>query len=472
MKKAKVIQLKQTRQSVFIGLLYVLAILVAILISIPAYGQNFSPEEADPSLAEYEPYKNVLPEQDRRSVLVKQIKTIVIGNQERENPQDSISALINQFYVDQFRHSQDPEIPNFMFLSKKADLAMGIGGQIMIKGLFDWNGSIPTPGFSIYQIPIPKNPASKQRLYGNAAGTGLHFVIIGKNRVIGNYTGYIEAGFDGYQYVGLKLKKAYFTFRDFTIGYTKSTFSDPAAEPEQVDGARSNGLINKTTILVRWMHNFKKHWNVAASLEMPRSSVGADGVYTKSVSDYVPDLAALLQYQWLGGANHVRLSGLLRSIPYRDLVTGKNHSVVGWGAQISAIVNIFPRLSVMALSSVGQGHGSYTSDLQQGSYDLIADPGRQGRLYAPTSVTVTAGIKYYIVKNLYTNLTLGTLRYLPKGNPRNSEYKYGQYLATNLFWNITPRIKAGVEYLAGKRMNFDGSHANANRLMAMFMYQF
>jgi len=43
---------------------------------------------------------------------------------------DSVRAVISNFYYDQFRHFQDPEAPYFMFLSKDASLAMGIGGAV------------------------------------------------------------------------------------------------------------------------------------------------------------------------------------------------------------------------------------------------------------------------------------------------------------------------------------------------------
>ena len=47
---------------------------------------------------------------------------------------DSISHLLNMFYVDQFRHFQDPRAPYFMFLSKNGNLALGVGGLIRMRG--------------------------------------------------------------------------------------------------------------------------------------------------------------------------------------------------------------------------------------------------------------------------------------------------------------------------------------------------
>ncbi len=464
MAKTRILTLHLNKNHIYMVLFYIAVIVAAILLSMPANAQStYIDSVAVPKLT---------PELDRRAEIVKDTRVLFFGQNKDSVSRDSVELMISRYYFDQYRNSLDPELPYFMFMGKNADVAMGIGGQVMVKGLYDWNGSIPYPGFNVYSIPIPKNPASRNRLYGNAAGTGFHVVVMGKSSKIGHYMVYVEAGFSGYDYIDFKLKKAYFQINDFTVGYTKSTFSDPAAQPEGIDGTGPNGLVSKTNVLARYSHDFKKNWTVAGSLEMPNSQVDADGVNTQSVKDFAPDIAAMVQYQWLGGANHVRLAGLMRFLPYRDLRVDKNNTVIGWGVQLSSIFNVIPNLSFTVLGSVGQGYGSYNADLSYDNYDLIADSDSPGKMYAPTSVSAIAGVKYYFLKNLYADVSLGTLRFLPRNNPANAEYKYGQYLATNLFWNITPRIRVGVEYLAGKRMNFDGTHGNSNRLMAMAMVQF
>ena len=108
---------------------------------------------------------------------------------------DSLEKLLNIFYYDQFRHFQDPRAPYFMFLSKKGDLALGVGGQVKIRGYFDWNGSIPNVGFIPYDIPIPKNPTEMKDLSASASGTGLFFTLLGSNNILCNYMAYFQADF-------------------------------------------------------------------------------------------------------------------------------------------------------------------------------------------------------------------------------------------------------------------------------------
>lgn len=413
------------------------------------------------------------PEQRKTDKLVRNTKVVFVDGEGRSNPDlDSAYNLINQFYIDQFRHSQDPAAPYFMFMSKSSNMALGVGGLVRMRGWYDWNGSVPGSGFSIYSIPVPKNPASRRDLDATPSGTSFFFTLLGKNQLFGSYQAFIQAQFSGFNNVGFRLKKAYVTARDWTVGYATSTFADPAAQPITIDGAGPNGWISRTNVLVRYMHTFRKHWTVAGSFEFPKSQADVDDKYTEKCNDYFPDLAAFGQYQWDDGLSHVRLSGLLRVIPYRDLQAAKNRSVVGWGAQLSSVFKVISPLMMFATAGIGQGHGSYTGDLSIGNYDLVADPHNPYRLYAPTSLSLTYGAKYNFTDNIYSCITLAMQRYYPKENPGNNEYKYGQYLAVNLFWDITPRCEIGAEYLAGKKMEFNGAHANANRVTAMFQLSF
>lgn len=399
--------------------------------------------------------------------------THIIGEGSENQKKDSLYRMLNNYYYDQFRHSQDPRAPYFMFLSKNGNLALGMGGVIRMRGYFDWNGSIPISGFSPYYIPIPKDPTSEKSLAANPSGTAFFMTLFGQNSIFGNYVGHIEAGFSGYNNRDFKLKKAYIQAGDWTAGYATTTFEDTKAEPTTVDGAGANGINTRTNVLVRYMHTFKgNHWTVAGSLEIPSSSIDADGVTTKACADYVPDFAAFGQFQWNEGMSHIRLSGLLRVLSYRDLLKEQNKNIVGWATQLSAVGKVLPQFNLYGIASVGQGHASYTTDLAGGSFDLVAKEGCPGELYAPTAVGYVFGASYYFTPSLYSNIALSEQRYYPRSNPDNAQYKYGLYGAFNLFWDITPRFEVGLEYLAGKRVDFSGEKGNANRITAMMMLSF
>ena len=68
--------------------------------------------------------------------------------------------------------------------------------------------------------------------------------------------------------------------------------------------------------------------------------------------------------------------------------------------------------------------------------------------------------------------TFGQGRYLPTQDPIGTDYKYGLYSATNIFWNVTPRIMFGAEFNIGKRQDFNGEHGWARRVGALASFSF
>lgn len=389
-----------------------------------------------------------------------------------QSPQDSLKNLLNMFYYDQFRHFQDPRAPYFMFMSKNGALALGVGGQVKVRGYFDWNGSIPNSGFIPYDIPIPKNPADMKALSASASGTGLFFTLLGNNRLLGNFMAYFQADFSGYNHRGFRIKKAYITIKDWTAGYATTTFEDTQAEPSTVDGAGPNGINSRKNVLVRYMHRFKNRWKIAGSLEFPGEAISEDGEHTTAVTPYIPDVAAFVQYQWNGGSSHLRLSGLLRTLSYRDLIVGRNYNITGWGLQLSTVINPLPSMNLFGIISTGQGHASYTTDLGNGNFDLIPVADQEGKLYAPWAAGLVVGAQYYFNQKVFMNVAFSEQTYYPKPNPHDTSYKYGLYAVGNVFWDITPRFELGFEYLHGKRKNFNGESGSANRVMAMFLVSF
>lgn len=384
---------------------------------------------------------------------------------------DSVERMIELFYYDQFRHFQDPLAPYFLLMSKDATLAMGIGGSVRMRAWADFDGSVPANGFIPYLIPVPRNDDMRKRIGGTPGGTAIFLRVIGRNPTWGDIIGYIQCDFSGMDNVTFKLKKAYVTINDWTVGYASTTFSDPAAEAPTIDGAGQNGRTSRSSMLIRWQHGFDKHWSMASSVEMPSNRVDADGVLTRKLDDYLPDVSAFGQYGW-GHSEHLRLSGIARFIPYRNLATGRRHTVFGWGAQLSTVINPIPRVALYGEVNTGKGYQSYMGDLSVGAYDIVADGSQPGKMYAPLSVGMNVGAKYNFSTKVYAAVALGKVAYYPDYKVKGSDYRYGLYGALNLFYEPTPRLQAGVEYLLGSRHNFDRSHASANRVDILFQFAF
>lgn len=390
------------------------------------------------------------------------------GSEQPKAPQDSVKSLLEIFYLDQYRQFHDPEAPKFMFMTNNANLALGVGGKVMIRGWFDWNGSQDNYEFFPYNIAIPKNPEEKYDLNGSVSQSAIFMTLLGRQGKF-KYMVYVQAGINGKEFV---LKRAYVKMNDFTLGYANTTFEDPDALVPTVDARGPNGKCDKAQMVARYFHTFKTGLSLGGGLEIPSVAMSPVDDHTAACRNYIPDVAALAQYAWDGGNSHVRLSGLLRNMVYRDLGAGRNRTVAGWGAQLSARLNVVKPLTLYFTGIYGKGVGSYQGDLSRGNYDLVPDPGNPDRMIAPASIAVTAGAQYYFTKNVFACLAFGENRYLQKESAGPSEYKYGLYGAANVFWKISPYFTTGLEYLCGKRMNYDGQHAGANRLMALLSFNF
>lgn len=384
---------------------------------------------------------------------------------------DSVRQRISDFYYDQFRHFQDPGAPYFLFLSKDAQLAMGLGGAVRMRGYYDWGGAIPASGFAPYLIPMTPDPGNMKHFDTTPAGTCLFFRVLGRNKALGDYQLYIEANFNGYKSRDFHLKKAYATINDVTVGYAASTFSDPAAVPPTVDAQGPNNKISPTRVLVRYMPVIKKRWYLAVSAETPEASVNVDNVATGKVSNKMPDFAAFAQYEWTRG-QHVRVSGIYRTLGYRDLKAGHNHFLSGWGIQLSTVANPLPQLTLYGTANYGHGYAGLGGDLLIGSYDLIGDPAAPGKMYAPASLGWCVGVRYNFMPQLFMSVTASQTRYLPKHDVDGEEYKYGLFGAVNIFWNMTPRMQVAAEFDIGKRQNFNRQPRTAQRVGLMCQFSF
>ena len=433
-------------------LVTVLTLLMSMLVGITASGQNSRQEFTDS--------------------LVKDQNIIMFGSKQSVSA-DSIRSIVESFYYDQFRHFQDPAAPYFMFMSRDANLAMGIGGMVRMRGYYDWGGSVNNPAFTPANIPTSDNPLTSRLLGTTPSGTCLFFRVIGRNPKVGTYQLYIEANFQGYGGRDFHLKKAYAIINDWTIGYAPSTFSDEAAMPPVIDAGGPAMKMSNTNVLVRYMHQFHSGFVVAGSVETPSMTVqnDADGA-TAARNLFLPNVAAFVQYQWSKN-EHVRLAAIGRSLPYRDMLTATNRNLLGWGLQLSSVFSPIRPLTIYATVNGGRSYSNFGGNNLLGNYDLISDPERQGCLETVPGFGYVLGVQYNFNPKLFICTSFSQGRNLTSTvKAEGSDYKYGFASQTNLVWNLTQRIQAGAEFSIGKRQNFDGTHGWSRRIGLMAGFSF
>lgn len=398
--------------------------------------------------------------------IIEDTKPVLLG-QGQPAPEDSIRSLMEAFVYDQYQSYNEPSIPYFMFMTKDANLAMGVGGAVRARGWFDWRGVTDDPTLAPMTIPMYKDPAHRQGLDGTAAGSAIFFRMIGRHSRIGRYQVFIKGKFkdDG----SFKLNKAYATVNDWTVGWATSTFSDGAAETPSINGNGGTLSFDQSALLVRYMHDYNNvRWG--ASLELPEMNLQTSPM-VQARSQYLPNVAAFVQYRW-ARENHVQLSGIVRFLPYRDLVDLKNRQTAGWGAMFSTVFSPVHALTFYGAFWGGQSYANYGGDMLMDQTDLLLCPDKPGRMYAPWSWGGYASLQYNFTRNIFSTVTYGQLRYDPKKDISVSNYKYGQYVAANLFWQVTPRITVATEFDWVKRRDFDNHTGTGRRLTAMAQFAF
>ena len=380
----------------------------------------------------------------------------------------SCKDIVNIFRETRSLHFQDPDAPRFLLVDQKHQMALGIGGYVRLTTSYDFRGISDNVDFVPYDIPTPANPAEKSQYQMDASTTRLFLKLVGANSVLGKYTVYVESDFRGGQDYGFRLRQAYVNARGFLVGQTWSTFVDPAAAPPTIDYEGPNG-----NVMLRYTLDLSKHWQVALAAEAPSVTYTLSDGNNMAIRQRMPDIPFYVQYGWNEGNNHIRVSGLIRGLSYRDLMASRNKSVLGWAVQLSGLANITPKVMLYYQGVYGRGYDRYLNGLNGKGFDLIPDPDNQGKLYAPETLGYMAGIRYSFSQKFFISASYSQSRlYSKTGSLSENSYRYAQYIVGNAFYNLTPDCSIGLEYLYGRRSNINREDGQANRINAMIQYNF
>lgn len=366
---------------------------------------------------------------------------------------------------------EDPDAPRFLFLDKKGTVALGIGGSLRAIGSYDMDGAIASDEFVTNEIPVPFNPAQRQRFGATAAYSSLFLKLVTKRTRVGRVIVYIQSNFAGGDGgYGMQLKQAYVSVGHVTMGKARSTFADGPAMAPTIDEEGPSGQVAAKNMLVKYVSPSYKGFVYAASVEVP-SATYTNGAHTEAIAQRFPDIPAYMQYEWDKGNSHVRLSGILRQLSYRDLLDGgSNRFKTGWGVQLSAVFGIYGGLGFFGHYTYGKGICTYINDLSGEGYDLV--PAGDGRLKAPGATGWTAGLQYTFDNNLIVSASYSRAQLYDTEGMAADTYRYGQYIAANAFYNVWGDLRVGLEYLHGTHKEINGLSGHANRLNALLQYSF
>lgn len=390
-------------------------------------------------------------------------------------------TVIEAFKETMGDHFTDPKAPNFIYYDKKKNIALGLGGNVRVRTSYDFDGSpSSSDGFVPYTIPVPGDKLTRNRLAMDAGNSTLFFKVLGNNTKLGQYQLYLSANFSGKNY-GFVLQDAYIKMLGFTIGRTWSTFNDLAAIPPTVDYQGPNGAAEMRTEQIRYSRNFTDQlsFGVAAEISQTTGRFG-QSIKDLEMSQRVPDIPMYFQYAFgQKNSSHVRVAGVLRTMNYMNEVQDKTKYATGYGVQVSSKIDVCPFFTFYGQMTYGDGIAQYINDLSGNGLSLVSaadqSNGPTGKMKAVEAMGWFVQGRFNITSDIYATAGYSQAKIFPgvdKISLPDTNYRYGQYIVGNLFYNITSDFQLGIEYLYGNRVNINGEKGHANRIETLIQYNF
>ncbi len=402
---------------------------------------------------------------------------------------------------DRPQNVKDAALPHFVIRTADNKFILTIGGEI--QPIFGWdlgNDLYEQPdaggGSVTSQIPVPAPQFKKSDFYINALNGNISLQVVGFGGTADQITGYIKIGTDGW-HNPLNLKNAYVMWRGIKMGMSPTLLKDElACQPPMIDPQGPCGVVSTTNYLINYTTRSLKGFRAAIGVEVPTFNssngryLGRDykafngkDILNKPVCDptaynqLVPDIPIWVEWA-KDNANRVRLSGLLRTLNYRDLIENCHRTTVGWGVMLSGNISPIPELAFCAQAIYGKGIGNYIQDMAGVSLSFTPKTDEPGILTPTPQMGLVFGVTYNIAKRWQMNAVYSMSRMwnvdtyafaesFTDGNTGNfNNYRYCNYVGANVLYNISSFFQVGLEYIYGQRKTYYKGQAHNNRISA------
>lgn len=385
--------------------------------------------------------------------------------------------------------------PSFAVHTTNNKFIMTIGGTIApVLGYDIGNNLYKQDGagisFVTSAIPVPAAAGHKGDFYINPINGSVDLQVVGLANTPNEISGYVKVGTNGIS-PSLVLQRAFITYRNFTAGMKLTLMQDAyACQPPTIDPEGPSGCISNVAYEIGYTSKSYNGFRFAAALDMP-TFYSSNGYYRgkdfpefdgKQVADYgdaeqlIPDIPAWVEYsfsQW----NRIRVSAILRNFAYRDLVANKTRHMAGWGVMLSGNIQPVKQIILYYQFAYGKGIGSYLQDIAGKPLSFVPDDARPGRMTASPMAGLNFGVSFNPSSKLQFNAMFSQSRIWKVRDYCNAldesqNYRYALYGAVNCFYNITPYLQWGIEYLWGRRETWNIGGANDSRIQTQIAFNF
>ena len=362
------------------------------------------------------------------------------------------------------------------YTSPNQRFTFSFGGSLIVRGSYDFKGVVNSIDFIPYEIPVPGNYATRQKISMDASTSHIIMKAVARSPKLGPVTITIDADFRGGapgSYTP-RIRTAHVSALGFTLGRDVTTFCDLQAAPTTIDFQCPNAYNFDFATVLRYEVDFaRNHMRFGLACELPRVS----GTYNDSfapIPQRMPDFPFYLLYAWgPDRSSHIRTTGIVRNLYLHNLRTGNNTSRLGWGAQLSGTIRMGRPLRLFFNGVYGRGITPYILDLIGSGLDFAPDPANPDRMRTIPTWGGQAALQADLSKRLSVTGGYSTVRVEHENGPLPADrYRQGQYIFCNIFCTLTPLCRVAAEYLHGTRRNMDGAAGAANRVSLQVQYNF
>ena len=359
-------------------------------------------------------------------------------------PQPGIS-LRESVGVGDFPHS---------ILFPGTNVSMKVGGYAKFDFIQDFNSIGSTDDFDTTTIPTSGPQRGNTRLHARQTRLNLD---VRHPSELGDVQIFAEGDFFGTGNT-VRLRHAYGKLGPVLAGQTWSTFMDEIIMPDLVDFESPTGALLTRRAMLRWTQPVSNIDGLEYSLAVEDPSpafTSTAGTFQNALPDFIGRLR--LQRESV----HAQLAGFVNKASF-DPTVGANSDATAWGFSLSSSLKLFESDKLMG--QVAFGHGIQRFRNFQ-SYVLDAS----GSLIAIPALACYVGYEHAWSPNLksvvaYSRATIDN----PASAPTSA--KSTSYLAANILWTPVERVRVGLEYLHGVRMDDNASRGDANRLQFAIWY--
>lgn len=391
---------------------------------------------------------------------------IVVGDTLKHSSTDVYNTLIENAPA----APSSSDLPKFSIIGKERKFYLSIGAKFKSTINFDWGNPLASPSAFAPSNITQASPGNSSNLDFTIQRSRVSFNFVGLPDTEHQLGLYIAMEFNGSSDTyDVKINHAYVKYHGITAGYTSTLFSDQTAIPFTIDAQSPNSTANFSNTVIDYEHQFNNGIKMGIGLEKPIYSYTTNS-YTSVQNSIIPDIPLYLHYRWAENS-HIRASVILRNMQYRNLIANKNNHVFGWGTMLSGTFDL-NKITFYYMGKYGKGMASYIEDNLGKNLDLVPS-NTKGNLTASKSWGAMGAVQYDFSDKLFCTGIYSHIRnYIKQYNEGSitfgEQYRFGQYVTANLIWSPNKFIQTGIEYIWGRRVNFDNTQHHNNRIMAMF----